>query len=66
MAKLVIKEIAEQKKLTQKALAEQSGVTVQLLNRYWNNHIQRVDLDELERIAKTLEVSVGDLVKEGK
>ncbi len=62
MARLRVKELAQQQDLTQKSLAERSGVTVQLLNRYWNNNVQRVDLDELEKIAMALQVKVGDLI----
>lgn len=62
MARLRVKEVAQQRELTQRALAEQSGVTVQLLNRYWNNNVQRVDLDELEKIAAALGVKIGDLI----
>lgn len=62
MARLRVKELAQRQDLTQKSLAERSGVTVQLLNRYWNNNVQRVDLDELEKIAMALQVKVGDLI----
>ena len=54
MARLRIKEEARQQKLTQKELAEKSQVTLQLLNRYWNNNMQRVELDQLEKIARAL------------
>ena len=60
--RLRIKEIAEAKKLKQYELAERSGVTLQLLNRYWHNHIQSVNLNQLGSIAKALEVNVGDLL----
>ncbi|TMC15324.1 MAG: helix-turn-helix transcriptional regulator [Chloroflexi bacterium] len=67
MARLRIKEEARQQKLTQKELAEKSQVTLQLLNRYWNNNMQRVELDQLEKIARALGVRSGDLiVDEGK
>jgi transcriptional regulator with XRE-family HTH domain len=62
MVRLQVKELAQKKGMTQKALAEKSGVTVQLLNRYWNNNIQRVDLEELNKIAKALGVKPGDLI----
>jgi putative transcriptional regulator len=62
MVRLRVKELAQQKKMTQKALAAKSGVTLQLLNRYWNNNIQRVDLEELNKIAIALEVKPGDLI----
>jgi transcriptional regulator with XRE-family HTH domain len=57
MARLCIKQISQKEKLKQQDIAEKAGVTVQLLSRYWNNNVQRVDLDELEKIAK----AIGDL-----
>ena len=60
--RLQIKEIAQRKGMKQYELAEKSGVTAQLLNRYWNNNIQRVDLEELNKIAIALEVKPGDLL----
>jgi transcriptional regulator with XRE-family HTH domain len=62
MAKLRIKEIAEQQKINQRDLAERSGVTAQLINRYWNYPMQRVELDALVKIAKALGVRFADLV----
>jgi DNA-binding Xre family transcriptional regulator len=62
MAKLQIKEIAQKQGIKQYELAEKSGVSAQLVNRYWNNYMQRVALDELERIAKVLGVKPGDLI----
>ncbi|GCE29538.1 hypothetical protein KDA_50220 [Dictyobacter alpinus] len=62
MARLRIKEIAQQQNMRQNALALKSGVTEQLLNRYWNNNVLRVDLTELEKIACALGVAPGDLI----
>jgi transcriptional regulator with XRE-family HTH domain len=62
MAKLRIKELAQARGLKQYQLAERSGVTPQLLNRYWNNHTQSVALDQLEKIARALGVKAGDLI----
>lgn len=62
MIRLIIKEVAQQRGMNQRVLSEQSGVTPQLLNRYWNNHVQRVDLAELLRIAKALGVKPGELI----
>lgn len=60
--RLQIKEIAQSKGMKQYELAEKSGVTPQLLNRYWNNNVQRVDLEELGKIALALEVAPGELI----
>lgn len=62
MARLRIKEIAQSQGLKQNALATKSGVTEQLLSRYWNNHVMRVDLHELDKIARALNVEPGDLI----
>lgn len=61
--RLRIKELAQAKGIKQYELAEKSGVTPQLLNRYWNNNIQRVDLEELNKIAMALSVDPGDLIE---
>lgn len=63
--RLRIKELAQAKDIKQYELAEKSGVTPQLLNRYWNNNIQRVDLEELNKIAIALGVEPGDLIVSG-
>jgi len=62
MARLRIKEIAQEQQIRQNALAQKSGVTEQLLNRYWNNNVLRVDLHELEKIAQALGVAPGELI----
>jgi len=64
MIRLVIKELALERGIKQYQLAELSGVTPQLLNRYWNNHTQRVELVQLSRIARALGVKPGDLMVE--
>lgn len=62
MIRLRIKEEAQSQKMSQKELAEKSGVTAQLLNRYWHNNMQRVELEQLAKISKTLGVKSGDLL----
>ena len=61
--RLLIKDLAQEKGLKQYELAQKSGVTIQLLNRYWNNHIQSVSLEQLALIAKALGVKAGDLIE---
>lgn len=62
MVHLIIKEIAQSKGLNQSQLQIKSGVTPQLLNRYWRNHTQSVAFEPLEKIAKALGVKPGDLI----
>lgn len=62
MVRLQVKELAKKRGMSQKALAEKAEVSTQLLNRYWNNHVQRVDLKELGKIATALDVEPGALI----
>lgn len=62
MAKLRIKEIAEAKGIKQSHLQIEARVTPPLLHRYWHNKTKTVDLDELEKIARALGVTPGELL----
>lgn len=64
MARLRIRELAEKQGLNQKELADKSGVSAQLINRYWNYPMQRVELDALAKIAKALNCKLADLIDE--
>jgi DNA-binding Xre family transcriptional regulator len=64
MVRLTIKELAAQRGIRQGELAAKSGVTPQLLNRYWNNNTLRVELEQLGKIAKALGVRTGDLLSD--
>ena len=60
--KLRVKEIAESKGIGQKDLIQMSGVTQQLMHRYWHNYVQSVSFEQLARIAIALQVQPGDLI----
>ncbi len=62
MLKLIVKLIAEEKRLNRNQLQLMSGVTLPLLTRYWNNNTTEVRLDALERIARALNVMPGELI----
>ncbi len=62
MARLIIKEVAQKRGINQSQLQIKSGVTPQLLNRYWHNHTQSVALEPIEKIAKALGVKPGELI----
>jgi DNA-binding Xre family transcriptional regulator len=64
MVRLIIKELAEQRKISQSRLQREAGVTMNQLRRYWNNNSESVVLDALARIARVLGVKPGDLIVE--
>ena len=62
MAKMQLGKVAKEKGWQQNTLSKKSGVSEGLINRYWNNNVQRVDLDQLERIAKAMGLRAADLI----
>lgn len=64
MVRLRIKEAATDKGLNQLQLQKLSGVTPQLLNRYWRNHTESAAFVPLSKIAKALGVKAGDLIED--
>jgi len=61
MARLIINEIAEKQGINRSQLQMRAGVTLSMLNRYWLNKTESVDLACLDRIASVLGVQVRDL-----
>ncbi len=61
MARLIIKEISEEKGMSQSLLQRKSGVTLPMLRRYWRNETESVHLASMDAIARALGVRVRDL-----
>lgn len=59
--RLIIKELAESRGLNRSQLQIKAGVTLPMLNRYWNNDTDSVHLDSIDKIAGALGVQVRDL-----
>ncbi|MBE3558774.1 MAG: helix-turn-helix transcriptional regulator [Ktedonobacteraceae bacterium] len=56
-----IKDLAEQRHLNRSQLQIKAGITMPMLNRYWNNQTESVNLAALGKIAKALGISVREL-----
>lgn len=59
-----IKEIAESKGFNQSTLSFSARRNTTVIHRYWNNQVQRPDMDVLQAIARALGVSITDLFSE--
>lgn len=57
-----IKEIREKKGITQLELAEQAGITQVYLSYIENGH-KTPTLKTLQKLAKALEVDIGELIQ---
>ena len=71
MARLRVRELAETKKLNMSRLQRATGLTMNMVRRYWYNTadgkeegeaLKEVQLNALEAIANVLDVEPGDLI----
>lgn len=58
-----IRKIMKEKNITRNKLANLTGATYNVINRYYNNDISRLDLDVLARICYVLDCDVSDIIE---
>ncbi len=61
-----LKEILDKKGISRNKLCNMIATNYDLVNRYYNNKVTRIDLDMLARIAFVLQCDVSDLLKYSK
>ena len=59
-----VREIAEQKGYNISTLSRKADVGLSTVRRLWRDPYRHVDFDVLERLAKTLEVTVTALIED--
>ena len=57
-----VKELAEQRDMSDYRLAKDSGVTYAAVWNIWNNKTTRADLDTLAKLARVLQVQPRELI----
>ena len=58
-----LKEIMDRKKITRNYLAKASNTRFEVINKWYNNKVEKMDLDVLARICYVLECSPADIIK---
>lgn len=61
---LRVKEVAESKGYSILRLSRESGIGYKTVLQYWHNRLKRIDTDVLQKLARTLHVSVKDLIED--
>lgn len=56
-----VRELAQERKLTQERLAQLSGLSVSVIARIWTNKTTDPPYTTLRKIADALQVSISDL-----
>ena len=58
-----LKEIMDSKNITRNYLARVSNTRFEVINKWYNNELEKMDLDILARIWYVLECSPEDIIK---
>jgi DNA-binding Xre family transcriptional regulator len=64
MARLRVKEVAEQKRISMSKLHRQADITYRTLKLIYTDPYRDVNLSTLEKLARVLKVSIADLIDE--
>jgi len=55
-------EIMDQKKITRNALARAINARFEVIDKWYNGHVEKIDADVLARICYVLECSPADII----
>ena len=58
-----LKEIMDSKKITRNYLARASNTRFEVINKWYNNNLEKLDLDVLARICYVLECSPAEILQ---
>lgn len=57
-----LKEIMDQKEITRNALARATNTRFEVINKWYQGHVEKIDTDILARICYILECTPGDII----
>lgn len=61
--KINIKDIMQKKKITRNKLAKLTGTTYNVIKRYYNAQLYKIDLDVIARICYALNCEIADILE---
>ena len=61
-----LKEIIDSKKISRSKLSTMTALGYDIINRYYNNKVNRVDLDVIARFCFVLGCNIEDILKYNK
>lgn len=60
--KIQLKEIMDKKNITRNALARATNTRFEVINKWYQGHVEKVDTDVLARICYILDCTPGDII----
>jgi putative transcriptional regulator len=58
-----VAELMGKNKLTQKALAEMTGIRPNTISALWHGTIKRIEIDQIDKLCVALKCQPGDLLE---
>lgn len=58
-----LKKVLERNNITRNALAKCVNTNFDVIDRWWNDNVEKIDADILARICYALECEVGDILE---
>lgn len=60
--KIMLKEIMEKQNISRNALARAVDTRFEVINKWYNGHVEKIDTDVLARICFVLNCTPGDII----
>lgn len=60
---ICLKQVMDSKGITRNYLAKASNTRFEVINKWYSNNVEKLDLDVLSRICYVLECSPADIIK---
>ena len=61
--KITLKEVLDERKITRNALARAINARFEVVDKWYNGNVEKIDADVLARICFVLDCDIGDIVK---
>ncbi len=61
--KITLKEVLDERKITRNALARAINARFEVVDKWYNGNVEKIDADVLARICFVLGCDIGDIVK---
>ena len=63
MIRFTLDKCLEQKNITRYELAKRTGISFQIVDRYYKNKVSRFDCETLNRFCQALQCDISDLIE---
>lgn len=63
MIRILLSSILGEKRMTQAKLSELTGIRPNTINEMYHEYAERVSIDHLDRLCRTLDIELNDLIR---